>query len=121
MNLSDFQWHKAKSLINRREELASCIGPDGKIYAIGGYGGTNNKSCMNSVERYDPNTDTWELLANLNEGRRALSIISLESSYSIYAIGGMNVKDCISSVEKYDIKSNTWTVVGNLTSPKCTI
>jgi|LauGreDrversion4_2_1035121.scaffolds.fasta_scaffold1419532_1 hypothetical protein len=42
MNLSDFQWHKAKSLINRREELASCIGADGKIYAIGGYGGTNN-------------------------------------------------------------------------------
>lgn len=76
---------------------------------------------MNSVERYDPNTDSWELLANLNEGRRALSAISLEGSSSIYAIGGMNVKDCISSVEKYDISSNTWTVVGHLTSAKCTI
>ena len=106
-------------MINRREELASCIGSDGKIYAIGGYGGTNNQSCMNSVERYDPNTDSWELLANLNEGRRALSTISFDGF--IYAIGGMNVKDCISSVEKYDFTNNTWTVVGHLTSPKCTI
>ena len=74
---------------------------------------------MNSVERYDPNTDSWELIANLNEGRRAMSVISFDGC--VYAIGGMNVKDCISSVEKYDIGSNTWTIVGNLTSAKCTI
>ena len=40
-------------MITRRDELAAVIGPDNKVYAIGGYGGAANASCLNSVERYD--------------------------------------------------------------------
>jgi influenza virus NS1A-binding protein len=37
----------------KRDELAACLGPDNKIYAIGGYGGGDN-TCLSSAERYDP-------------------------------------------------------------------
>lgn len=37
----------------KRDELAACLGPDNKIYAIGGYGGGDN-ACLSSAERFDP-------------------------------------------------------------------
>lgn len=33
-----------------------CVGPDNKIYAIGGFGGKNNEP-LKSAEVYDPKTD----------------------------------------------------------------
>lgn len=119
MNLWDYQWHKCASMINRRDELAACIGPDGLIYAIGGYGGPTNSSCLRSVERYDPVKNKWESIASMNEGRRALAAIALPDG--IYAIGGYNGKDYISSVERYSIEHDEWTVVCHLNSPKCTM
>ena len=37
----------------KRYELAACMGPDGRIYAAGGYAG-GDTVCLNSVERFDP-------------------------------------------------------------------
>jgi len=39
--------------------LALAMGPDGKIYAIGGYGGSQN-TCLSSVERFNLQTREWE-------------------------------------------------------------
>ena len=112
-------WHKCASMINRRDELASCLGPDNKIYAIGGYGGTSNASCLSTVERYDPQTNKWEQVASMNEGRRALAAVAMPDG--IYAIGGYNGKDYIATVEKYDILEDKWTLISKLNSPKCTM
>lgn len=106
-------------MISRRDELAACVGPDGKIYAIGGYGGPTNSSCLRSVERYDIVKNKWEQVASMNEGRRALAAVSMPDG--IYAIGGYNGKDYISSVEKYDVESDSWQIVCHLNSPKCTM
>lgn len=119
MNLWDYQWHKCASMISRRDELAACLGPDGKIYAIGGYGGPTNSSCLRSVERYDVLKNKWEQVASMNEGRRALAAVAMPDG--IYAIGGYNGKDYISSVERYDVETDTWSVVCHLNSPKCTM
>lgn len=71
----------------KRDELAACLGPDGFIYAIGGYGGGDNSS-LSSVERFNPETQKWELIAPLKEARRALTAVALPDG--IYAIGGFN-------------------------------
>jgi len=63
------------------------MGPDNKIYAIGGFGGPKN-SCLNAAERYDPVTNEWESIAKLNIPRRALSAVALPDG--IYAIGGFD-------------------------------
>lgn len=119
MNLQDHQWHKCASMISRRDELAACVGPDNMIYAIGGYGGSANSSCLNSVERYDCAANRWEAVAPMNEGRRALAAIAMPDG--IYAIGGYNGKDYIASVERYDINADKWTIISSLNSPKCTM
>ena len=63
------------------------MGPDNKIYAIGGFGGPKN-TCLSTAERYDPVTKKWEKLADLNIPRRALSAVALPDG--IYAIGGFD-------------------------------
>lgn len=84
----------------RRDELAACLGPDNKIYVIGGYGGGDNTG-FNSAERYDPETGHWEMIAPMKEARRALSAVALPDG--IYAIGGYNGTKYVQTVEKYDI------------------
>lgn len=106
-------------MLNRRDELACCLGPDNKIYAIGGYGGSANASCLKTVEKFDPLANKWELVASMNEGRRALAAVAMPDG--IYAIGGYNGKDYIDSVERYDLITDHWTFVSKLTSPKCTM
>lgn len=51
-------WLRLESLNESRDELASTVGRDGKVYAIGGFGGPDNV-CLKSVERYDPLTNRW--------------------------------------------------------------
>ena len=113
------QWHKCPSMLSRRDELAAVIGPDNKVYAIGGYGGSSNASCLSSVERYDPVLNKWEAVASMLHGRRALSAVAVNEF--IYAIGGYNGKDYISSIERLNIEANEWQIVGHLSSPKCTM
>lgn len=47
-------------------QAAVCV-YNGKIFAIGGSGTWN---CLNSVEVYDPMTNTWEVYSSLNTPRR---------------------------------------------------
>lgn len=42
---------------------------DGKIYVAGGYGSDGT-----SMERYDPNTDTWTMLAPMKQRRRYCTV-----------------------------------------------
>ena len=94
------------------------MGPDGKIYAIGGYGGGDN-SCLSSAERFDSHTGKWELIASMNEPRRALTAVALPDG--IYAIGGYNGKDYINTVEKYDFMANKWVTVRPMKRARCTL
>ena len=106
LNLNTKLWSKIPKMNMKRDELAACLGPDNKIYAIGGYGGGDN-ACLSSAERFDPSTGKWELIAPMKEARRALTAVALPDG--IYAIGGYNGKDYINTVERYDFFSNEWT------------
>lgn len=48
----------------RRYELAACQGPDGQIYAVGGFAGGDN-ICLNTAERFDPTTQKWTKIASM--------------------------------------------------------
>ena len=106
LNIKTGSWAKMPKMHLKRDELAATLGPDGKIYSIGGYGGGDN-SCQASAERFDFSTGMWELIAPMKEPRRALSAVALPDG--IYAIGGYNGKDYIGTVERYDFFTNEWT------------
>ena len=81
---------------------------DGKIYVFGGlengYGPFSN-----SVEVYDPASDTWTKLANMPTPRCHLSTSLLDGK--IYAIGGWSNptdRDGLKTVEVYDPISDSW-------------
>lgn len=60
------------------------MGYDGYLYAAGGV--NNNKSYLNSCERFNWNKFTWEIIASMNHQRRGFSLIPVP--HGIYAIGG---------------------------------
>jgi N-acetylneuraminic acid mutarotase len=64
----------------------TCTAFGGSIYAIGGYLSTNSAVYLNSIERYDPATDTWTALTGTISARYALG--SAEVGGLIYIFGG---------------------------------
>ena len=52
------------------------------VYAVGGYDGTNQ---LHTVERYDVETNQWEIISPMNRPRSALSVAVVDSK--IYALG----------------------------------
>ncbi len=50
------------SPMNTPRAWPACVVFDNKIYAIGGYNGTNR---LRSVEVYDPETDRWTYMNNM--------------------------------------------------------
>ena len=78
---------------------------DNKIYITGSIG----HQIMSSVDCYDPDTNTWSQMANMNIGRYGHSLVSLHGR--LYAIGGYRGWNYVDSVEVYDPDNNTWTLV----------
>jgi len=56
-------------MIYRRDELGATLGPEGYIYAIGGYGSSGGVSSesLNTVERFNFDRGVWESVGNMNE------------------------------------------------------
>jgi hypothetical protein len=64
-----------------RDGLAAAI-VSGKIYAIGG---ANSTGYLNTVEVYDPSSDSWSTAASMPTARAGLAVIPVDGK--IYAIG----------------------------------
>ena len=108
LDLKKGKWSRLPDMIQKRDELAVTLGPDGMVYAIGGYGGgsqgtsgessSGSSNCLQTAERFNFSTQEWEMLPPMTEARRALAAVSLPDG--IYAIGGYDGKQYLSTVEK---------------------
>jgi len=78
----------AKALLNRARQNHACATLGGKIYCFGGDDGSSN---LNSIESYDPSTNTWTVLdITLPEaltGLVAIPIVIEDKNY-ILILGG---------------------------------
>ncbi|KAK9409254.1 kelch-like 28 [Crotalus adamanteus] len=93
-----------------RYEFGICA-LDQKIYVIGGIAthmcqGINYRKHESSVECWDPDTNTWTSIENMNESRSTLGVTVL--SREIYALGGYDGQSYLQSVEKYIPKVKAW-------------
>ena len=96
-----------------REEVASMnvarhdafgAAMNGKIY-VGG--GRQKKRTLRTCEMYDPLTDEWQVMPNLNVPRHSSSMVCYEEA--LYVVGGMKMRqDRELSVEMFDFKTNKW-------------
>ncbi|XP_039964226.1 kelch-like protein 17 [Bactrocera tryoni] len=96
--------------MNQARGLHCVVELNGKIYAIGGFDGTN---VLSSVERYTT-SDGWKYVNRLIVGRDCASAVILNGK--IYTIGGYNGNGDLKSVECYNAESNTWTSCADMTN-----
>ncbi len=108
-----------KCSLNVARSDPQAVALNGKIYIIGGLGGSSNQSdCapLKSVEVYDPSTNSIGTATPLTTAR--LSFAAATAKGKIYAIGGLFSTDqgdtALTSVEEFDPVLNTWTVRQNL-------
>lgn len=109
----------AAPLPTPRTYLGAALGPDGRIYAIGGYG---QSVADGAVEAYDPSTDSWTTLASLPTPRADLGVVTApgpDGSPWIYAIGGREASNQKSNkVEAYNPSSAIWVARSPLPEPR---
>ena len=77
-----------KAPLNVARENAACAELNGYIYCLGGDDGSSK---LDTVERYDPSTDTWQLLSlklpSPITGAKAARIV-IDSKTYILIVGG---------------------------------
>lgn len=99
----DGEWHMLPPMYVSRAGATSVIHND-KIYVFGGY---SDAHCVNSVEIYDINTNTWQhgVSSSLSRWRTGSAIVD----NTIYIIGGRNSEwQYLNDVESYNLETDEW-------------
>jgi N-acetylneuraminic acid mutarotase len=100
-------WSASAPLPTPRNGVA-VVALNGLIYAIGGQGTTG---VLNTLEVYNPATNTWTAQSPMPTARTDLAAAVVNGE--IYAIGGGNFtqnNNTLANVEMYDPATDTWTV-----------
>jgi N-acetylneuraminic acid mutarotase len=79
-------------------------------YSAGGYSFTTGTN-LDSLYRYDPNTDTWDTMASMPQAVAMGTTVYYPPTNTIYVFGGadFNTGDNFNTTQIYDVASNTWT------------
>ncbi|KAM4662808.1 kelch-like protein 28 isoform 1-T1 [Discoglossus pictus] len=112
----DDSWIGLAPLNSARFEFGLCT-LDQKVYVVGGIvthvrQTVNYRKFENSVESWDPVTNTWTSEKRMHECRSTLGAVALAGE--LYALGGYNGDSCLQSVEKYIPKAKEWQPVAPL-------
>ena len=103
------QWRIITNVVKQKwRSKPGVAAHNSKIYVTGGWDfDSDDGECvkMSSVECYDPDTNTWSQVSNMNIPRAGHSLISLHGR--MYAIGGYDVDN----VEVYDLDNDKWTLL----------
>jgi N-acetylneuraminic acid mutarotase len=87
---------------------------NGKIYAIGGGGA--DIGGLNTVEVYDPISNSWGTAASMPTRRTWVAAAVVNGK--IYAMGGRNSSGVTNTVEVYDPISNSWSTAASMPTPR---
>ncbi|MDP5273631.1 Kelch repeat-containing protein [Chengkuizengella axinellae] len=75
-------------------------------YTTFGYLADYEGSLFDTVEVYDPTTNTWEVVANLHVERIGFELAVHENQ--IYVFGGESEAGNVNTAEMYNPETNTW-------------
>ena len=109
-------WKRVGQMHERRIYTGYCT-YKGFLYALGGHNFTVGAGTrLNSMERFNTETNQWEQLSPMRYQRSDLAVAAVDGK--IFAVGGFSGQDQMSSVEIYDIETDTWSIGPPLISPR---
>lgn len=117
-NPADSSWTVLKSIPTARNS-AAVVTIDNQIYVIGGrYRGEGSEFVnVNTVERYNTESNTWDTLADLPYVSAGLMASHMNGK--IYVFGGeiftTRPERILQKIFEYNIESNIWTEIDGLT------
>lgn len=79
-----------------RDELGVAIDAKGWLYAVGGFG-SSLKTCLRSVEVFDPHAGAWTVAAEMKCARRGCSAVVVDDL--LYVVGGFDGETYIQDME----------------------
>ncbi|CAJ1377354.1 unnamed protein product [Effrenium voratum] len=97
-------WDVVPSLHARRYRAAAAAA-HGRVYVAGGCDGSWQTG-LRSVERYDPDTRAWSILAPLQVPRWGAGAVAIAGG-SVCVFGGCS-SGALASVERFDPATGTW-------------
>lgn len=104
-------WEYKASMPTARREIGTATDAAGNIYVVGGYDGNGN--FLNTLEMYDPNSDSWSPKAFLPTARNALGFIRGANGH-LFAVGGFNGTNggalLFNELDEYSPESDTWNI-----------
>jgi hypothetical protein len=90
---------------------------DGKLYLIGGRRDPEGFAEVQTVEAFDPATNTWTAKAPMPTARDEFALAIMGGI--IYAVGGHSNRDgWLATVEAYDPATDTWTTKAPMPTPR---
>jgi N-acetylneuraminic acid mutarotase len=107
-------WSAAAPIPIPRSTAGAALGPDGRVYVLGGR--VSRPFTRDVVEAYDPRANTWARVKPMPTPREALCAVTAGGPHGrrwVYAIGGRGalhgrVWDNLNTVEAYDPSTDTW-------------
>ncbi|TQD78488.1 hypothetical protein C1H46_035978 [Malus baccata] len=106
------QWGKGPSMISPRCMFASAT-CGSYAYVAGGMGLASDWKAMDSAERYNPGTKSWEPLPNMERERRSCSGCFLDNKF--FVIGGKDRHGSdLFCAEAFDIEKHTWELIPDM-------
>ncbi|XP_064636107.1 kelch-like protein 3 isoform X2 [Lineus longissimus] len=95
--------------------LQAC-GFNGYLYVAGGVSDPNNQ-CIDALQRYNPNTDVWELLAPMPVPRSLSGLVT--AGGKLYSVGGtLEMVTATRQLTCYDVEANQWTELTPMTDTR---
>jgi N-acetylneuraminic acid mutarotase len=117
------EWTELAPIPTPRTSPGAAVGPDGRIYVIGG-DRANFKKVNNVAEAYDPKTDRWSRLSPLPTPRDspcAVAAKCADGRVLIYTVGGRAFRGPVGNlgiVEAYDPASDSWAAMASMPTPR---
>ncbi len=83
-------------------------------YVLGGHDGVRY---LSSIERFDPSTSEWTIVAIMDSPRTGLGVSVMGKK--IFVIGGHDGTKYLSTVQCYDPNQDTWSYVAKMNNARC--
>jgi N-acetylneuraminic acid mutarotase len=99
------RWSRLPSMHSRREHVGEAV-LDGKLYVLGGR--APHSTAVDTAERLDPRTGSWERLPPMPVPSGGLAGVSIDDAVVAVAGGNDDAETVTGAVQKFDPETGKW-------------